>query len=259
MAELAGVKVGDTLTIPFADRQIQFKVNGVAHKPAVVSAFKRIARVPIHTLQSLIGQEGHVSNVQIDLKDNVDRKAFKERWTAKFDTYVPPLKLQLTSEARTKMDENLAGVRLLSYLGGAVSMLAATFIIFSALSMGVSERQRSLAMLRAVGAFKSQIAGLVIFEGLLLAFVGLCIGVPAGWFWIKALATFFPDVFISGVVVSWGGVIFGVCGTLLTALMASLLPAWNATRVDPLEAMSPLTQCDRRPQRRFGWKRSSPR
>ena len=48
---------------------------------------------------------------------------------------------------------------MLSYLGGTVSMLAATFIVFSALAMGVSERQRTLAMMRAVGAFRGAARG----------------------------------------------------------------------------------------------------
>ena len=60
-------------------------------------------------------------------------------------------------------------MELLSYLGGAVSMLAATFIVFSALSMGVTERQRTLAMLRAVGATRGQVGSLVVVEGLILA------------------------------------------------------------------------------------------
>ena len=47
--------------------------------------------------------------------------------------------------------KQMASIDMLSYLGGTVSMLAATFIVFSALSMGVAERQRTLAMLRAVG------------------------------------------------------------------------------------------------------------
>ena len=124
-------------------------------------------------------------------------------------------------------------VHLLSYLGGAVSMLAATFIVFSALSMGVTERQRSLAMLRAVGAVKSQIAGLVIFEGVLLSLIGVGIGVPLGYIVDQDSGVVAFRMFSPGVVVSWGGVALGMGGSLAAALAASLLPAWTATRVDP--------------------------
>src|SRR3712207_8010032 len=57
--------------------------------------------------------------------------------------------------SRREVDQNLQGVQALSYLGGAVSMLAATFIVFSTLSKGATERQRTLAMLRAVGGLRT--------------------------------------------------------------------------------------------------------
>ena len=58
---------------------------------------------------------------------------------------------------------------------------------------------------------------------------------------LGALSLWFSDYFRAGAVVSWGGVALGSGGSMLAALAASLLPAWSATRVDPLEAMSPLS------------------
>jgi putative ABC transport system permease protein len=57
---------------------------------------------------------------------------------------------------------------------------------------------------------------------------------------VKVTAYLFPAFFVAGVVASWGGVIFGILGSVGAALLASFLPAWSAMRVDPLEAMAPL-------------------
>ena len=103
-------------------------------------------------------------------------------------------------------------------------MLAATFIIFSALSMGVAERQRSLAMLRAVGAFKHQIGALVVYEGLLLAVAGLIVGIPLGWIWLKLLTLIFHDTFTAGAVLEASGIILGSISTIFTALAAASSP-----------------------------------
>src|SRR3954453_2864045 len=97
----------------------------------------------------------------------------------------------MTRDTRKEMDRQLEGVHILSYMGGTVSMLAATFIVLSALSMGVTERQRTLAMLGAVGAFRSQVGWLVVGEGLALAAVGAVLGVPLGILWVKVLSYFF--------------------------------------------------------------------
>jgi len=241
VAAILHVKVGDNISLPYASKKLSLKVVGIVHKPAVLAVHMRTIYLPLQTLQTLIGKQEFVGEVMIDLVNQADPKLFSQRWQARLKQIDPLLILHLKSDIRSQMDGDLQGIKVLSYMGSAVSMVAAMFIIFSALSMGVSERQRSLAMLRAVGAFKEQIGALVVFEGFILAVLGLLVGVPLGWLWVEILAHWFNDVFTAGAVISFGGVLFGVAGTLLTALAASLLPAWTATRVSPLEAMAPLS------------------
>ena len=150
--------------------------------------------------------------------------------------------LQLSSDRLSQLNENLRSLHLLSYLGGAIAMLAAAFIIFSTLSMGVAERQRMLAMLRAVGAQKKQVAALVIVEAVALSAVGVVVGVPVGWAMVWVLARWFSDFFIAGAVFSIGGCAFAAGAALAAAVAASLLPAYTASRTDPLDALSPLAQ-----------------
>ncbi len=266
MAEALKLEVGDEFTIPVSGETaatrpaggattepaegaeaaastqpagLKLKVVGIVHKPAIIAAYMTTVYVPIETLQAFAGKPGKVSRILIDTKPDADLDAFEARWKSKVEAVDPNLKLRTSRETRRQMDKNLQGVSALSYLGGTVSMLAATFIVFSALSMGVSERQRTLAMLRAVGAFRAQVGSLVVIEGLLLAVLGVLIGVPLGWLWVTALAWLYNDIFAAGVVVNWAGVLLGSVGSILAALGASILPAWSATRVSPLEAMSP--------------------
>ena len=138
-------------------------------------------------------------------------------------------------------------------MGGTVSMLAATFIVFSALSMGVAERQRTLAMLRAIGMHKAQVGRLVVAEGMMLALAGVMVGVPLGVLWVVILTSLpqFAEILAAGLIISWGGIALGALGSIAAALAASLLPAWNAMRVTPLEAMAPLAAP---PASRVPWK-----
>jgi putative ABC transport system permease protein len=133
---------------------------------------------------------------------------------------------------------------MLSYMGGTVSMLAATFIVFSALSMGIAERQRTLGMLRAIGALRGQLGRLVVYEGVMLSIAGVIVGIPLGILWMHILAWRYEDVFTAGAVLSYDGLIAAAIGALITALAASLLPAINAMRASPLDAMSPLAKPD---------------
>jgi putative ABC transport system permease protein len=226
-------------TQPVARKGLKLKVVGIVHKPALLAAYMQSMYVPLETVQEFAGKRGQVSRISVETKDGVDLDAFEARWEPKLAAIDPNLKLRTARETRRQMDKNLMGIHALSYLGGTVSMLAATFIVLSALSMGVAERQRTLAMLRAVGAFRWQVGSLVVLEGVALAVAGVAVGVPLGWAWISILAAMYRDVFAAGVVPSWGGIGFGSLGSVAAALGASLLPAWSATRVTPLEAMSP--------------------
>ena len=66
-------------------------------------------------------------------------------------------------------------------------LLASLFIIFTTLSMGVNERIRQLAMMRAVAMTRAQVAGLIIAESLVLALIGWAGGLAAGWGLLKIM------------------------------------------------------------------------
>jgi putative ABC transport system permease protein len=240
LAQRLKATVGSRITFAGVEKPLTLQVVGVAHKPAILAADQQTAYLPLDTLQQWLDRRGEINRIMITLVPGSDVDKFKAEWTPRVEKVDPLLAMKSGGDMRKQMDSNLHMVHLLAYLGSATSLLAATFIIFSALSMGVGERQRTLAMLRAVGAFKLQLAMLVILEGLIIAGVGVAIGAPLGWLWMKTLATWKSDFFSAGVVIDWQGVAFGAGAAVLAALGASLLPAWAASRVDPLAAMNPL-------------------
>ncbi|HLL90451.1 MAG TPA: FtsX-like permease family protein, partial [Tepidisphaeraceae bacterium] len=245
VAEALKLKVGDAMRLPGLRGPLDVKVVAVVQKPGILASAVQTVYVPLGTLQQFAAPDAprRVSRVLVNLRPGTDAQAFGTAWRETLAETDPALKLRMTAEGRRDLDKNMQGLHVLSYLGGMVSMLAATFIVFSALSMGVTERQRTLAMLRAIGARRAQVARLVVIEGVLLAAAGVAVGVPLGILWIKVLTSLpqFEGLFEStGVVVSGGGILLGGGGSLAAAIAASLLPAYAATRVDPLEAMAPL-------------------
>jgi len=238
-ADQLKLAIGQKLVLPGLDKQLKLTVVGIVHKPTMVVESRPTLYVPLKTLQRFTGFDGKVTRVLIALRSGVDADAFVNDWTPKLAAIEPGLRLKSSDQTKRRMDKELASVEMLSYAGGVISMLAATFIVFSSLSMGVMERQRTLGMLRAIGAFRGQIAVLVLIEGVALAGSGALLGTPLGWLWVRLLAWKYPYIFVAGVVLSKGGILLGVGGSLAAALAASLLPAWSASRVSALEAMTP--------------------
>ena len=238
--------IGDEFELPGIDNErLKLKPVGVVHKPDVMASARPTIYLPLHTLQAFKHFPNELTRILITLQPNANAQQFQERWEPRLARIDPNLRLRLAGNGREILGQNLQALHLVSYMGGMVSMVAAMFIVFSSLSMGVTERQRTLGMLRAVGALRIQVAALVILEGILIAVAGVAVGVPLGWCWIRLLAWWFDKLFFAGVVLSWGGISFGAGGSVAAALLASILPAWSASRVSPLEAMSPLAQPSR--------------
>jgi putative ABC transport system permease protein len=232
------VQVGGVITMPSEAGPVKLKVVGIVHKPAIVAVLEHTIYVPLSTLQRVLNAPGEVGNIRVVLRPGTDVDAFAARWRRWLQQVDPYVVLSTTRESRKKVLEQLQGVEFLSYMGGAVSMVAATFIVFSTLAMGVAERQRTLAMLRAIGGTKSQVARLVLYEGIILGVAGVAFGVPLGILWVRILTLWKSQVFVAGMALGVGGIVFAAVGSVLTSLAAGIMPAWNASRVDPVEAMS---------------------
>ncbi len=245
IAERANVKVGGAITLLHPERPLKLRVVGIVHKPVMLALHAQSIYLPLGTFQTFLGRENKIGRLLIDLKPSADEEAFVRRWSGTIDAVEPALRMRRASQRRQEMQKQLGGIEILSYMGGGVAMLAATFIVFATLSMGVAERSRTLAMLRAVGADRYQIGRLVVYEGILLSIGGTAIGVPLGLVWMQVLARYHEAIFTAGAVVNIGGILFGAGGMIVASVAASFLPAWSAMRVSPLEALSPLGRVPR--------------
>lgn len=243
-AEQLKISLGDTIKLDTVAHPLDVKVVGIIYKPSFFARQNLTVYLPLETLQKFSGSADTnlLSRLSISLNEGVDVDAFAARWTPILKEIDPTLRLKASTETRRDFEAKLYGIRVFGYLSGAVSLLAAGFIVFASLGMGVMERQRQLAMLRSIGATRGQLAILVLYEGLLLVGLGLIIGMPLGWLWIKlaSLVPAFANGFLAGVQIDWTGMLLGSAGCLLCGMLASFFPAWQAMRVDPLKAMAPL-------------------
>jgi putative ABC transport system permease protein len=257
-ADALGVAVGDTITMPPAGGvgKLELKVVGIVHKPDILARASQTIYMPLHTLQQYVGSDASsqpavvapVTRILIDLKPGTNATAYVTKLTKEIadwreqDGTIPALTVNATLESRADLDENLMGLHVLSYLAGGVSLATAAFIVFSTLAMGVTERQRTLAMLRAIGMTRMGVARMVMLEGMSLSAAGVVLGVAAGWAVVELIHWRFEAAFVGGLVFSGGGIGLAVAGALAAALGASLLPAWMASRVWPLEAMTSVAR-----------------
>ncbi|QDT52631.1 ABC transporter permease YtrF precursor [Caulifigura coniformis] len=213
--------------------------GGTNRGPASLAAY-----VPLDVIEDLTGAPAKLNLVELRLKP--DAKA--DQLASTVGASNPAAELLRPEDVKAKLSGGFAAqaARKQAYFVTALSILASAFIIFTTLSMGVNERARQLAVLRAVGLKRSQVARLVLMEALALALLGWVGGLVGGWLLLKGLAAARPAMFPHGVTLGGSSVVLTGACSLAGALLASIFPIWKATRISPLEAMAPVQIAPRR-------------
>lgn len=198
--------------------------------PAFSSLF-----VPVKVCEEITGSPFVPNLIYVRLKEGVDKKefaaAFREELArasaAVADTDSIIERLSSDRSVRQQKDSAEMSVWLV--------LFSCVFIIFTTLSIGVSERTRRLALLRALGLSRLQTALLIVGEGLFLCIPALIGGLTAGFCLVYLLeedSSALPSL-------TWMTVLVAAACALGGALLASVIPAWRASRQSPLEAAVP--------------------
>ena len=138
-------------------------------------------------------------------------------------------------------------ITLLLIVGLVASLviIATIATIYNSFSIAISERKKQFGILNSIGATKSQIMKFVFLEGFLVSIVGIPIGLLSGTVAIdivfKVIKTFFKTSMFGEldlrVVFSPIVLILSTLVILLTIFISALIPAINAAKISPLEAI----------------------
>lgn len=107
-------------------------------------------------------------------------------------------------------------------------------------SRGVIERRQQIGMLRALGCSRLQVEGIFLSEALLTGIIGSLLGVCLGLILARNIfAVDFFEQFHTGLVfaVPWSQIGLLVLAAVLASLIAALIPAWQAGRIAPTDAL----------------------
>lgn len=114
-----------------------------------------------------------------------------------------------------------------------VALILATAGLYGVLAATVVERTREIGVRTALGAPRGRILSMVVRQGLTLTAIGLAVGLVATWATSRVISAL-----LFGVRASDPSVLVVVISSLtVAALLASALPAWRASRVDPMVAL----------------------
>lgn len=242
LAELVGLGVGDTLTLPTPTGETALTIAGILPPRAQLGSEEVLVTLP--QAQTMLNMPGRINTIEANFGavDDDERGVIEAAILAELgDTF------QLGGlSANSELLANMGVARAIFSLLGVLALLMGGFIIFNTFRTVVAERRRDIGMLRALGAGRRTILGTFLAEGLIQGIIGTVLGLlggyALGWLGVTALRPMLGEMMNVelGAPVASPGLILGsiVVGVGVT-LLAGLLPAMSAGRVTPLEALRP--------------------
>lgn len=239
-AERFGISVGQELTV--VDPQVRYTVTvtGLYEAPLDQGA-SLILQMPETAYLDRYTDDGLVDQLMVAA---VEGTSDDELVTYLQETY-PATEVDsgetLAEETSRLISQALSFVNYFLIAFGLVALLVGTFLIANTFSMIVAQRTREFALLRALGAARTQITRSVVFEATIIGLLGSALGVVAGVGLVAAINAFMASQGMSlpdaGLGLSVSAVLVPiVLGTVVTVASA-WFPARRAGAVHPVEAM----------------------
>lgn len=152
----------------------------------------------------------------------------------------------LMYQGATQYDSFSVMLGSLSAIVIALIMFGSVSLIYNAFSISVSERTRQFGLLSSLGATKVQLRKMVLFEAMVVAGIGIPLGILAGIGGIGVTLAMIGHRFsyLLGytdipmrLCVSWEAVVIAIAVALITVLLSAWIPSKRATRVSAVEAI----------------------
>ena len=243
-ASSQGFAVGQTVkVVPRGGKERAFKIAAIIQFGSANSlGGATLAIFDLPTAQALFHKVGELDQVDAAAKPGTTAQALVDQ----IQKVLPPNTQVRTGQdqasASTKeTSDQLAFLQYFLLAFGFIALFVGAFVIANTLSITIAQRTREFATLRAVGATGRQVRRVVIIEGLVLGTVASLVGLFVGLALAKGLDALFKafgaDLPQRGLVFAWRTVIISMALGIIVTLVASLRPAFRATRVPPIAAV----------------------
>lgn len=225
--------VGDTLFSPETGRK--FRVCGILERSG--TADDSLFFVPLSTAQAMFHQPDRLTAVAIRLRDPVLVSGAAERLQSTPGAQV----VTLTEMMGTFL--NLVGaVRTLVLAVAVLAVTISALTVFNTMLASVLERTGELGILRAVGASRLQVFGLLTMESLCLTLPGSLAGIGLAFAAgrpMESIVRHFVTLAPEGSLMALSPAVIVQCLLigLGVGMFAGLYPAWQASRLSPASAL----------------------
>jgi putative ABC transport system permease protein len=228
------IAVGDTVTIrSTADRTAEVTVVGTFEPPPFYPLIESV-NVSTELFDSLYDRPRNRwtwANVAGD--PNEENRAQMEEAISGF----PDTQLETREEWIQREDADFNEFISFLYVMLTLAVFVSIFGMINTLVLSVYERTREIGMLRAIGMTRRQVRRMIRQESIITALIGAAIGLPLGIF-LAALVNRALSEFDVRFAIPWTQLIVLTVVAIIIGILAAIMPARRAAKLNPLEAIS---------------------
>jgi putative ABC transport system permease protein len=243
LADALSVKLGDTFTLPTPSGITSLVVVGLL--PGNITGSTEEVLVNLPQAQTMTGEKGKINLISLNVEafaGEARRAQIQKAIEAALGDHYQVGTLMSGEDMFASLQ--LAQIALSMF--GILALFMGAFIIFNTFRTVVTERRRDIGLLRALGATRRTVVSAILTEGVLQGLVGSLIGLLLGYLMAVAVLKFaqgpisqFINLTLGMPVISPSLVLISVLLGVGMTVLAGVLPAWNASRITPLEALRP--------------------
>ncbi|MCP2342624.1 putative ABC transport system permease protein [Actinomadura rupiterrae] len=232
-AKKAGYNLGDAVTVLVKSGPQHATLVGTADIGDMMGA--TLVAFDTTTAQKLLLKPGYYSEIRMG-STGADEATLRDRVAKVLPSGTEAVTgAKLRDENKSQVASFMSFFRTFLLVFALISIFVGAFIIFNTFSMLVAQRTRELALLRAIGAARSQVTRAVIGEAVAVGFVGSTLGLLAG----VGLAELLQSTTGSGGSLTFTvtPVIWSYTVGIVVTVVSAYFPARRAAKVPPVAAM----------------------
>jgi len=243
-AEKSRLGVNDKIRLGTAEGDRQFTIRGIMKTGGLTSAFGgNLAIMDVYAAQKMFGRGRTFDRIDVGVKPGSTIADCERDLTALLGA---GFQIEPPSGRGQQFEAMLAAYSMMVGISSLFALFIGMFIIYNSFAIAVTQRRSEIGILRALGATRAQIRWLFLGESAVTGVIGSLGGLVFGTLIARGIAasigTLISDVYgvaqrADEVAASPVLLLTALGIGIATSIVAAVIPARNAARVDPVQAL----------------------